>query len=412
MLRAFCDKFSRMKDKQSMRMHDSIAACIWKTDEYDEPDTDQLQIDSEVASDADKDEFLRILREGKVDPAWWSRYAKNFSYFLGRIDKLAQEWPTYTALFSSRIINNVILLPIEVDNQDTALRIFSTLNDRGLPLSDAGIFKSQIYKHFSGEGRRKEFGERWKALEEGANEILRPSRGAPMDELFTRYMYFQRALLGIRDTTTQGLRDFYARDGYAILREDGTLDDLKRLLGFWQRVDAREDFSDEALGRLAVLQYAPNGMYVAQIADVSKPGGRPKVIYVDKDNGTPYLSGRQILQTTPIGLKYLSSKSAAASSKYVLGKGDVVFQADGRAEESLGFPSMVMGERVGWLASGHVGRFIPRSMKDAGRLWLATASNVVQEQIAASACGSVVDSVYPETLETVVLPKISGDESD
>jgi hypothetical protein len=82
-----------------------------------------------------------------------------------------------------------------------------------------------------------------------------------MDELFTRYMYYRRAKLGITDTTTQSLRDFYARDGYAILREDSSLDDLERLLGFWQRVDARDGFSDDALRRLAVMSYAPNGMW-------------------------------------------------------------------------------------------------------------------------------------------------------
>lgn len=153
------------------------------------------------------------------------------------------------------------------------------------------------------------------------------------------------------------------------------------------------------------------GVLVGQIAEVSKPGGRPKLVYVEKGHGTPYLSGRQILQTTPIGLKYLSSVSIAANSKYTLGEGDVIFQADGRAEESLGYPSMALGERVGWLASGHVGRFIPRDIKDAGWLWAATACDVVQEQIASSACGSVVDSVYPELLETMVLPKINDDES-
>ena len=80
-------------------------------------------------------------------------------------------------------------------------------------------------------------------------------------------------------------------------------------------------------------------------------------------------------------------------------------------DRSLGYPSMALGERVGWLASGHVGRFIPRDIKDAGWLWAATACDVVQEQIASSACGSVVDSVYPEPLETMVLPKMSDEES-
>ena len=153
------------------------------------------------------------------------------------------------------------------------------------------------------------------------------------------------------------------------------------------------------------------GVLVGQIAEVSKPGGRPKLVYVEKGNGTPYLSGRQILQTSPIGLKYLSAVSIAANSKYALGEGDVIFQADGRAEESLGYPSMALGERVGWLASGHVGRFIPRDIQDAGWLWAATACDVVQEQISTSACGSVVDSVYPEPLESMVLPTVTKEES-
>lgn len=179
------------------------------------------------------------------------------------------------------------------------------------------------------------------------------------------------------------------------------------LLG--SRIDAAAH--SERVREIRKMLLDDGGVLVAQIAKVSKPGGRPKLVYVEKGNGTPYLSGRQILQTTPIGLKYLSAVSIAANSKYTLGEGDVVFQADGRAEESLGYPSMTLGERVGWLASGHVGRFIPRDIKDAGWLWAATACDVVQEQIASSACGSVVDSVYPEPLETMVLPKMSDEES-
>lgn len=171
------------------------------------------------------------------------------------------EWPTYTVYMATRVINNVILLPIEAESQGTALRIFFTLNDRGLPLSDADIFKSQFYKHYSDEGRKDEFIRRWKALEAGANAIFRPMRGTPMDELFTRYMYYRRARLGIRDTTTASLRDFFGADGYAMLKEEGTLCDLEALLGFWHKVDAQEGFSDRVLRRLFVLNYASNGMW-------------------------------------------------------------------------------------------------------------------------------------------------------
>ena len=261
LLRAFYDKFENMKDRKSVKMREDIACCVWKTDEFGEPDMDRLKIDSEVASDNDKDEFLSILRTGVVEDGWKSSYAKNFTFFQKKVADLTNEWPTYIALLATRIIRNVILLPIEAESQDTALRIFSTLNDRGLPLSDADIFKSQFYKYFSDKGEKDRFTSRWKKLEEGANAIFHPLRGTPMDELFTRYMYFRRAGKGIRDTTTQSLRDFFSTNSYEMLKSEETLSDLESLLGFWQDVDAQRGFSDRVLRRLFVLNYAPNSVW-------------------------------------------------------------------------------------------------------------------------------------------------------
>lgn len=261
LLRAFYDKFVNMQDKQSVTVRTNIARCVWKTDEFDEPKFDELKIDSEVASDDDKDEFLSILKNGKVEPGWKSAYASNYVYFQGKIANMTNNWPSYVALLAMRILNNVILLPIEADGQDAALRIFSTLNDRGLPLADADIFKSQFYKHYAGEGHKDEFIARWKNMEDTADRIFHPMTGTPMDELFTRYMYYRRALMGIRNTTTASLRDFYSMNSYAILKEDQSLDDLESLIGFWDRVDSQEGFSERVLRRLYVLGYAPNGMW-------------------------------------------------------------------------------------------------------------------------------------------------------
>ena len=104
-----------------------------------------------------------------------------------------QDYPSYFAYLPTRILKNCILLPIEAESQDTALRIFSTLNDRGKPLSDTDIFKAQFYKFYSDKGRKEEFINRWKALEELSDKIFQAPSGSPMDELFTRYMYYERA---------------------------------------------------------------------------------------------------------------------------------------------------------------------------------------------------------------------------
>lgn len=61
LLRAFYAKFGHMQDKASVATRQNIEKCIWKTDEFGEPNMSALKIDSEVATDKDKDEFLDPL---------------------------------------------------------------------------------------------------------------------------------------------------------------------------------------------------------------------------------------------------------------------------------------------------------------------------------------------------------------
>lgn len=263
LLRAFYSRFGYMQDRAAVSTRQNIEKCLWKTDEFGEPDKTQLKIDSEVATDNDKDEFLNILRTGVAEKEMKSKYAWNYRFFQASIDDFLQKYPTYFAYLPTRIMNNCILLPIEAESQDTALRIFSTLNDRGKPLSDADIFKAQFYKHFSKLGKKDEFIKDWKKLEELCERIFHPISGTPMDELFTRYMYFVRAKMGIMSSTTEALRKFYEKDSYALLKDENTLSDLITLAEFWEDVSNQDThrFSEKVLKRLFVLNYAPNGMW-------------------------------------------------------------------------------------------------------------------------------------------------------
>jgi uncharacterized protein with ParB-like and HNH nuclease domain len=263
LLRAFYSKFGNMQDNNSKNTRERIAQCLWKTNEFGEADLNKLKIDSEVATDNDKEEFLEILRTGKVQKDQKSKYAKNYIFFEQKIDLFLYEFPSYFAYLPARILQNCILLPIEAESQDTALRIFSTLNDRGLPLSDADIFKAQFYKHYSAKNQKDKFIEQWKELEEITGKIFKPINGTPMDELFTRYMYFVRANQGIKTSTTEALRKFYEKDKYAILKKDNTLQDLKSLVDFWNDVYNQnlDRFSTSTLRKLYILNSAPNGMW-------------------------------------------------------------------------------------------------------------------------------------------------------
>lgn len=264
LLRAFYERSSNQKDSETKSMRKMIEQCIWKTDEFDKPDQNALKIDSEVATDEDKGEFLEILKSGKAHDNYKSQYAENYRFFEKKIDEFVNKLPDFFKYLPVRILNNCILLPIEAENQDTALQIFSTLNDRGKPLSDADIFKAQFYKHYSAMGQKEAFIDRWNKLADFASATFKDtSSESPMDELFTRYMYYLRAMQGIINTSTEGLRKFYERDNYRILKAEQTLDDLEALADFWSdvRTQNKERFSDKILRRLFVLNYAPNSMW-------------------------------------------------------------------------------------------------------------------------------------------------------
>lgn len=263
LLRAFYARYGNMQDAESKATRENIEKCIWKTDEFGKPDMNALKINSEVATDKDKDEFLTILKSGIAPKEMKSTYAVNYRFFQLKIEEFLNSYPGYFSYLPIRILNNCILLPIEAESQDTALRIFSTLNDRGKPLSDADIFKAQFYKYYTAKCEKDSFIKKWKSLEELCERIFHPISGTPMDEIFTRYMYFERAKMGIKSSTTEALRKFYEKDNYKLLKNDEVFENLIILANFWNDVSNQnvERFSDRVLRRLFVLNYAPNGMW-------------------------------------------------------------------------------------------------------------------------------------------------------
>ena len=272
MLRAFYQDMDNFSDSWSREIRKNIGRCIWETDEEGRPDRDKLKIDSQVVTDDERNELAEILRSGNADNMK-SRYAANYRLLQGfirsrsdRHDKSSTDFQHDYSKLPNRILNNCILLPIQANTQDAALRIFSTLNDRGKPLSDSDIFKVKLYKAFSDDGRKDYFTDRWKELETLCGRIFSPLKiSCPMDELFNRYMHYERAKAGITDSTQEGLRSFYERGNYRLLREEHerVFANLQALAGFWRAVADQDEgiFSEQVLRRLFVLDYAPNAAW-------------------------------------------------------------------------------------------------------------------------------------------------------
>ena len=263
-LRAFHKEFKNRQDDKGTNIRKNIEKCIWKYDEFENPSKDELKITSEVASDDDKDEFLSILKNGNAPKEYKSQYAENFRFFENKIQEMRNYNSANNQYIVTRLLKNCAVLFVEAETQDSALRIFSTLNDRGLPLADADIFKSKFYKLYSDKNQKNDFIEDWKKLEAVTDEIFHPSQGTPMDELFTKYMYFLRAKNGTTGSTTESLRNFFRgeKQDFPYFKNEKAMDDLSDLAIFWKKIYSQnESFGDEILRKLFVLHYSPNTMW-------------------------------------------------------------------------------------------------------------------------------------------------------
>ena len=269
MLRAFYCAFENIDVKNKENILTSIGKCIWNGDEFGNVDKTSLKLESEVASDEEIAEFKKILETGAATEKNLSNYAVNYRLFTKWIAAFKEDNPENFSYLPMRILNNCILLPIEADNQNTALRIFTTLNDRGMPLSNSDIFKAQFYKFFSQKGKKSKewFVKRWKDLAELCNKNFHPRKGTPIDDLFMRYSYYAKTKKAVEQNsriseTFSDMRDFYAEDNYKILRDEETFQDLETLAQFWDDVANRNDrFSSQVLKRLYVLSYSPYSVW-------------------------------------------------------------------------------------------------------------------------------------------------------
>lgn len=259
LLRAFYTKLEKMNElnpvnEEVIGLMKQVGACIWDVNPKSQKVTDKssIHIHSKVATEKDNDVFHSIIETGKATNGK-SHYEENYKYFQEQCDEYAKnstlDWEDL-CLF---ILNQCIILPIECKDLDIALTIFHTLNDRGMPLADADIFKAQLYK-MQTDDKKEEFTETWKDLSLILDEV-----GLNLNDLFRYYTHFIRAAAG-DDSKEIGLRKFYQDNHYEKLRVPHIMDDLMELAGFWSVVLKKEGeaLSSEARKLVHCMLCYPN----------------------------------------------------------------------------------------------------------------------------------------------------------
>lgn len=114
--------------------------------------------------------------------------------------------------FIDYFISKVYLLPIVLKDDDldiarsNALMVFETINNRGMDLQNADIFKARLYHMSLTVGKGNEFIEQWKSIISRCNEL-----DIKIDDLFRYYYHILRGQESIV-IAEKRLRDFFQKD--------------------------------------------------------------------------------------------------------------------------------------------------------------------------------------------------------
>lgn len=207
-----------------------IEQAIWQTNEYtgEVDDFAKILLQSNVVTEQSNDVLKHILETGEVDAKAKDNYSLNYCKFLALYEDAAKSNPLKIYEFIMKLLNKAILLPIQADSQETALTIFSTLNNRGLPLSDADIFKSKIYRELDSSAKDS-FINSWKELDENARAC-----DETIQQLFYYYMFYLRAKDGDSKSTTPGVRKYFFKINSRQLQNKDLMINLDLILNIWR----------------------------------------------------------------------------------------------------------------------------------------------------------------------------------
>ncbi|SHK42541.1 Protein of unknown function [Fibrobacter sp. UWH5] len=261
LLRAIYTKLQASSDENAANFRNEIEPTLWLKNKLNgKIDFSAILLESKVISDKDRESLHTILRTGVAPEGATDKYSKNYNQFVELYEKASKDDALQVYDFIYALLNQVIVMPITADTQETALTIFTTLNDRGRPLSDADIFKAQIYNRLPDAEKKEAFIKSWKELSKDAEEA-----GESIQRLFYYYMFYLRALESDVDTTTPGVRRYYLEEKKDRLHKQDLMSNLKAVLGLFQVVNSQAVAEGEAwssdmgvLKALDVLSSYPN----------------------------------------------------------------------------------------------------------------------------------------------------------
>lgn len=163
-------------------------------------------------------------------------------------------------LFIRFMLECIYLLPIELTDttidsaENKALTIFETINNRGMDLQDADIFKARLYAKAISESEKDHFIQLWFRFRDECESI-----NLSIDEIFRYYSHIIRG----RDGNTKNeisMREFFAGPNSPISRNTQTeiIKDLLKITSLLREYDDRKNEKTELAAWLQLIDIYSN----------------------------------------------------------------------------------------------------------------------------------------------------------
>lgn len=153
--------------------------------------------------------------KGKISPRkCYDKFEYNSLHFFSWF-KFYSERNNDLESFVSYLLKSVYLLPIELTGKtideasEKALVIFETINNRGLNLSDADIFKAKLYQKAKNVKQEGHFIKQWVEFKNSCDSL-----NINIVEVFRYYSHIIRGGQGITSSEIN-LREFFVRQSYS-----------------------------------------------------------------------------------------------------------------------------------------------------------------------------------------------------
>ena len=190
-----------------------------------------------------------------------NKFQKNIIYFYNWFKFFIENKNGNIEKFIKFLLEKVYLLPIELtgqtreDAKEKALVIFETINNRGMNLEDADIFKAKLYERAEKVKEEEIFLDLWKNFKSNCENLK-----IDIDDIFRYYSHIIRGEKEITSNETN-LRKFFTTEKYSpfnLKKYKELMDDLSKIIAILEFINQEKSKESELAKWLQLIEVYTN----------------------------------------------------------------------------------------------------------------------------------------------------------